>query len=159
MHNRLLTLLYFLLPLHLFATPVELMYYDSFGDYISESTYEKNVDMANMSLAQLKALLEEARRAHGSSHIKPLEANLVIIGYGIDGNPEEFFAASPNVDNAAQISKILVKWPDHQVSAKWRVYFIDKYLSGYVTARKDHHWASPFRWLAQIGLQDLQYFR
>lgn len=140
------------LSLSLFSQPVEIMYYDFFGEYLKESSYEIDIQVENMSLAQIKAILANKRENQW-----PIESDLAIIGYGPNGYPNEFFAAFDYVNNQSPLKEALPYLPTRVLGSKWYIYFVNKNISNTVRKQKDHHWASPLRWLAQIGLQDLRY--
>src|SRR5690606_3121281 len=88
----------------------------------------------------------------------PMDSDLVIIGYGPKGYVQEFFAATASVHQEIPLAQALHREPEFRPDAKWYIYFVNRSYSHYVRAKEDHHWASPFRFLAQVGLQDLQYF-
>lgn len=152
-----LVLVFSLLSMSLSAERVELMYYNFFGDYLIEDAYDFDIDIANATLVSMKALLQKERFLQDKRD-DLIESDLVIIGYGCNGTPDEFFAASTNSDSGKKLSEVLQSLPNRLENGKWRIYFIDPNISHYVKARKDHHWASPFRWLALIGMKDLRYF-
>lgn len=147
------TALFFLLAFPIFSAPLEIMYYDALGDYITERSFYLDVDVENTSLAELRVMLENERKSNW-----PMDDDLVIIGYGDNSMPQEFFAATRFTDYAIPLKDALAHQPTITPTGEWRIYFVSKRLSNYVRARKDHHWSSPFRFLALVGLQDLQFF-
>ena len=151
--RRRFTLLVILLSLPLFSEPAEIMYYNFFGDYLSERSFQIDVDIPNISLQEIHSILQSRRESK-----YPIDADLVIIGYGQRRYPEVFFAATSFINYEIPLNMALSHQPERVPDGKWYIYYIDRSLSGYVRARQDHHWSSPFRWLAQIGLQDLHYF-
>lgn len=150
---RFLSLIFFFLSAHLMSEPATLMYYNSFGDYIVEDPYQVDIEVSDLSLKEIKTMLEKKRRANNA-----IDSDLVVIGYGDGGAPTDFFAATSFVNYEIPLKNALSHMPARMPNARWYIIYVDKYLSHHVRAKKDHHWASPFRWLAQIGLQDLQYF-
>ncbi len=150
---RLVNLLIFLFAVPIFAEPVEIMYYDFFGDYLVENSYTIDITIQNASLKEIKEILAKKRNKNND-----IDSDLVVIGYGPENTPSAYFAASNFTTNTAPLKAALANMPTRMPNAKWYVYYVNKGLSAYVRKREDHHWSSPFRWLANIGLQDLQYF-
>lgn len=148
---RLLMALFLALPV--FCEPAEIMYYNSFGEYLTERPYQIDMDIHNASLREILAVLKTKRNKNDT-----INSDLVLIGYGAKGTPQDFFAATKFVNYEIPLRNALEELPTLRPDAKWYIIFVDKSLSHYVRAREDHHWSSPFRWLAQIGLQDLHYF-
>jgi len=128
------------------------MYYDFFGEFLRESPHDLNVDIENMTLAQLKTLLLNIRDSK-----EKIESDLAIIGYGPNRAPTEFFAAFNNINDQTLVKQALAYLPIRAPNSRWYIYFINDRISYIVRDKKDHHWASAYRWLAQIGLQDLNY--
>lgn len=141
------------LALPLGAEPVEIMYYNFLGEYLIESPYQVDIEVPGSTLDDIQATLEKFRNSTYA-----MDSDLVVIGYGPEGSPSEFFAATPFVNYQIPLQNVLDHVPERIPNGKWYVYFINRSLSHYVRARQDHHWASPFRWLAQVGLQNLHYF-
>lgn len=139
--------------LPLFSEPAEIMYFNYFGDYLTEEPYEIDINVDDANLKEIQTILQKRRGTTSA-----MDTDLVVIGYGPQGEPSEFFAATSFVDYQIPLRMALSHLPTRKPNAKWYLYFINRSISPYVRARQDHHWSSPFRYLAQIGLQDLQYF-
>jgi hypothetical protein len=147
-----ITVLALWLALPLFSEPVQVMYYNSFGDYVLENVHQIDIDIQNTSLQQIRSTLQRFRGGTA------MDADLVLIGYGAQSAPTNFFAATAYVDYQIPLGVAISQMPERIPDGQWYIFYIDESLSHHVRARKDHHWASPFRWLAQIGLQNLHYF-
>lgn len=137
------------LSLKLLSQPANIMYYNAFGDYITEKSYQIEIDETT-SLQDILLSLKKLRKNDN------IQSNLAIIGYGEDSDASNFFAASKNINYQIPIFSLLQpKMPIPSENKKWYVYFINSSLSNYVCAKKAHHWSSVFYWLSLIGLQNL----
>lgn len=146
------------------AVPAKLLYYKFFGDYLSEKTYQVEVNLEQDSIRDLKALLQN-KRTHEpgcscdicTATDKGIDSNLVIVGYG-EGYPEDFFMATENLDQSTPLENIIGAMPKEEQAKTWHIYFIDRELSTYVTEKKTVHPTCPFKSLSEIGQQKLRFF-
>ena len=137
------------LSLGLLSQPAKIMYYNAFGDYITEKPYQIEID-EKTSLQDILLSLKELRKNDN------IQSNLVIIGYGENSEASNFFAASKNINYQIPIFSLLKSnMPILNKNKKWYIYFINSSLSYYVCAKEAHHWSSAFYWLSLIGLQNL----
>lgn len=147
--NIFITFSYIFLSLTLFSQPAQIMYYNAFGDYITEKPYQIEINQ-DTSLSEMLFTLKKLRKNNN------VESNLVVIGYGEDSHPNNFFAATKNINYQLPLFYLLQSnMPIESKNKKWYIYFINSSLSHYVCAKEAHHWSSAFYWLSLIGLQNL----
>lgn len=147
-----------------FCEIASVVYYDYSGDYFTEKYFEIDINPAVDSVANtLNALIQLRGHEPHCSMCKSLgidnkiQSNLVVVGYGPKGKAREFFAATTNIYNSMPLAEVSGELPQID-GAKWHIYFINQAISHYFTDKKVHHWASPFGFLAALGLQNLVAF-
>lgn len=153
------------LSMHAFSEPANVLYYDFFGDFLNEKSYDLDIDVDRHSIKDIKEMLA-AKRAEDprcacficKAHEKGIDANLVIIGYGKKGQARDFFAATKDINESTPLAQALGTLPVRKNGQAWRIFFINREISKYVTENLEVHWASPFSALAEIRKQDLKYF-
>lgn len=158
---------FLLLALPSLAERASITYYNYSGEYFTDKYFEIDIDVDTDSLDSVLTQLNKLRKSDEphcafcasyklDNHIK---SDLVIIGYGQKGVAGEFFAATADINNNMPLAQAIKNLPERYDGAMWRIYFVASDISHYVRDRKDLHWASPFRFLAAIGFNDLEYFQ
>lgn len=131
-----------------YSEPVEIRLVDYFGEYRSDRSLEMELDINNISLAQLSEKVKQLKPAIGQAC-----PGAVAIAYGDSVNIDSFIVNTTVLDSKENIPQLMGKlMPIEQSGGKWYFYFFQKPFHQYLYENKKHHWSSPFNWIIYLGM-------